>query len=282
MYRIDNANATTVLPTPLAPGPVVHGYFQSGNPSTGQKATTVDRDWANTQQEEIANVVEAAGITLSKTDRTQLLQAIRSIAAGAGVHGQQGFNTSGNFTWPVGVSAINVEVWGPGGCSCAGNPTGSLASGGAGSGGYSRKRIVGVTAGTVIPVTVGTVGSAGTTVALPAFGTGSSFGAYCSASSPVDNAAWTLADPSASGSPGVGATGDLNLTGSWGTAAFATINGSGNCGGSGGAAPHGGGAVSGNVGSSQDGSFPGGGAGGVGASTTVGRRGGAGYVLVTW
>lgn len=79
MFRIDNANATSTLPTPLAPGPVTKGYFQSGNPAVGQKATTVDRDWANTQQEEIAHVVEAAGITLSKTDNTQLLQALRSL-----------------------------------------------------------------------------------------------------------------------------------------------------------------------------------------------------------
>jgi hypothetical protein len=79
MYRIDNADATSTLPTPLAPGPVPHGFFQSGNPSTGQKATTVDRDWANTQQEEIANVVEAAGITLSKTNNAQLLAALRSL-----------------------------------------------------------------------------------------------------------------------------------------------------------------------------------------------------------
>jgi hypothetical protein len=79
MYRIDNADATSTLPTPLAPGPVPRGFFQSGNPSIGQKATTVDRDWANTQQEEIANVVEAAGITLSKTNNAQLLAALRTM-----------------------------------------------------------------------------------------------------------------------------------------------------------------------------------------------------------
>lgn len=82
MYRIDNADATTVLPTPLAPGPVTHGYFQSGNPAVGQKATTVDRDWANALQEEIAKVIEAAGLTLSKTDRTQLWQAITGYVGG--------------------------------------------------------------------------------------------------------------------------------------------------------------------------------------------------------
>jgi hypothetical protein len=79
MYRIDNANATTVLPTPLAPGPVSRGFFQSGNPSTGQKATTVDRDWANASQEEICAVIEAAGIALSKTNNAQLLAALRAM-----------------------------------------------------------------------------------------------------------------------------------------------------------------------------------------------------------
>jgi hypothetical protein len=81
MYRIDNADATSTLPTPLPAGPVSHGYFQSGNPATGQKATTVDRDWANATQEEIAAVIEAAGITLSKTNNAQLLAALRQMFA---------------------------------------------------------------------------------------------------------------------------------------------------------------------------------------------------------
>jgi hypothetical protein len=79
MYRIDNATATSTLPTPLAPGPVTKGYFQSGNPGIGQLATTVDRDWANATQEEFCTVIEAAGITLSKTDHTQLYQALQRL-----------------------------------------------------------------------------------------------------------------------------------------------------------------------------------------------------------
>ena len=79
MYRIDNATATSTLPTPLAPGPVTKGYFQSGNPGIGQLATTVDRDWANATQEEFCTVIEAAGITLSKNDHTQLYQALQKL-----------------------------------------------------------------------------------------------------------------------------------------------------------------------------------------------------------
>jgi hypothetical protein len=80
MHRIDNAFAAATLPTPLPIGPVVPGFFQSGNPATGQKATTVDRDWTNAVQEEICAVIERSGLTLSKTDRTQLWQALRTSA----------------------------------------------------------------------------------------------------------------------------------------------------------------------------------------------------------
>lgn len=74
MYRIDNADAATALPVP---SPVAQpGYFTGGNPQAGQAATIVDADWLNAVQEEIAHVIEQAGLVLSKTDRTQLWQAI--------------------------------------------------------------------------------------------------------------------------------------------------------------------------------------------------------------
>ena len=79
MYRIDNANATSTLPTPLAQGTDTKSNFQSGNPAIGQLATTVDRDWANATQEEFCTVIEAAGITLNKNDHTQLYQALQRL-----------------------------------------------------------------------------------------------------------------------------------------------------------------------------------------------------------
>jgi len=82
MYRIDNATALPTIPTPAAVGPVPNGFFTKGNPNTAELATIVDDDWLNAIQEELAHVIETAGITLSKTDRTQLLQAIQTLATG--------------------------------------------------------------------------------------------------------------------------------------------------------------------------------------------------------
>jgi hypothetical protein len=74
MYRIDNPTAAQTIPTPQPPGQP--GFFTNGNPNTGVEATIVEADFLNALQEEISHVIEIAGITLSKTDRTQLTQAI--------------------------------------------------------------------------------------------------------------------------------------------------------------------------------------------------------------
>lgn len=74
MHRIDDPSAVAALPTPKQPGSP--GFFTSGSPTTGQEATIVTDDWANSVQEEIAYIIEQSGLTLSKTDRTQLFQAL--------------------------------------------------------------------------------------------------------------------------------------------------------------------------------------------------------------
>ena len=47
--------------------------FTEGNPGTGTPATVVGADWLNDVQEELCDLIEAAGITLVKGDTTQLL-----------------------------------------------------------------------------------------------------------------------------------------------------------------------------------------------------------------
>lgn len=64
MHRIDAA------------GFAAGNLFTDGNPSTGTPATVVDAAWLNDLQENVAQLVEAAGIVLSKGDYTQLLKAI--------------------------------------------------------------------------------------------------------------------------------------------------------------------------------------------------------------
>lgn len=78
MFRIDGATAAAALPAPAA---VVGtpGYFTDGDPSTFTPPTTVTADWANMLQEELMGVVLAASLTPSKTDHTQLLQALQDL-----------------------------------------------------------------------------------------------------------------------------------------------------------------------------------------------------------
>lgn len=58
--------------------------FTNGNVIGGVPATDLEDGWFDHVQEEIANVVEAAGLVLSGADRTQLLQAIRVVSMPAG------------------------------------------------------------------------------------------------------------------------------------------------------------------------------------------------------
>jgi hypothetical protein len=74
MHRIDGAG--------YGPG----NQFTEGNPGTGVPPTRVTDDWLNDMQEEIAKVVEAAGVPLVKGTTSQLLTALRKfgIAGGTG------------------------------------------------------------------------------------------------------------------------------------------------------------------------------------------------------
>lgn len=67
MHRIDGPGATT-------------GHlFTEGDPTQGVPATTVTGAWLNAVQEEVAHVIEAAGITLDKPNNGQLHSAILAL-----------------------------------------------------------------------------------------------------------------------------------------------------------------------------------------------------------
>lgn len=80
MHRIDHATAVAELPPPGASG--VPGYFDAGDPQAARDATWMTPDWANDVQENICQVIEAAGIALLKGGGQQLLQAIRVLCGG--------------------------------------------------------------------------------------------------------------------------------------------------------------------------------------------------------
>lgn len=53
--------------------------FTRGNPQTGVPATALDDDYFDAIQEEIAGVVESTGVALDKSNRTQLLTALKKL-----------------------------------------------------------------------------------------------------------------------------------------------------------------------------------------------------------
>lgn len=193
--------------------------------------------------------------------------------------GVQSFQASGNFIVPLGVSQVEVEVWGAGSGSFASE--GGTASGGGAGGGYAKKLITGLTPGQSIPVTIGVGGAAGTTAGGAATAGGASnFGPYVSASGGGINPQASTSQPGNGATPpGVGIGGDVNLTGSAGQA------GSGTQGGMGGNAPMGGSQNSGTSG--NGGIFPGGGASGAGTGSSDsvvynGASGAGGLIVVRW
>jgi len=58
------------------------GMHTDGDALADVPRTIVNADTMNTHQEEIANAVLAAGLTLNPADQTQLLQAIKALASG--------------------------------------------------------------------------------------------------------------------------------------------------------------------------------------------------------
>ncbi|CNJ61172.1 tail fiber protein [Yersinia enterocolitica] len=73
MHRIDT---TTAQVDKFGAG---KNGFTRGNPQTGVPATALDDDYFDAVQEELAGIVEAAGIVLDKTNRAQLLTAIQHL-----------------------------------------------------------------------------------------------------------------------------------------------------------------------------------------------------------
>jgi len=110
MFRIDNSTVALVIPTPAAVGPHPNGFFTKGNPGTGVPATIVDDDWANAVQEEICYCIEQAGLTLSKTDRTQLKQAMQILSGKSYTHTQGSSNATWTITHNLGTKNHQIQV----------------------------------------------------------------------------------------------------------------------------------------------------------------------------
>lgn len=78
MQRINTTNKATDLF-----GAGKHGY-RPGNPATGQNPTECSPDAFNAIQEEIASVIEGAGLALNAASNAQMLAAIQALAQNLG------------------------------------------------------------------------------------------------------------------------------------------------------------------------------------------------------
>ncbi|WP_050692015.1 tail fiber assembly protein [Yersinia pekkanenii] len=102
--------------------------FTRDNPQTGEPATALDDDYFDAIQEEIAGVVESTGVALDKSNRTQLMTALKKLF----------LRTSNNFSEIAaagtaaqtsaidnigGISATNARIQLPGTLSAAGTIT---------------------------------------------------------------------------------------------------------------------------------------------------------------
>jgi len=74
MYQIDNDTSSLNLPTPTAANRP--GFFVDGDPAKGLAATILPAEFMNMLMMEFINLLKAANITPSKSDYTQLSQAI--------------------------------------------------------------------------------------------------------------------------------------------------------------------------------------------------------------
>jgi hypothetical protein len=249
--------------------------------NTGSQATpAADAGWYGLYQITVSfgqSQITAANFSALPT-APFLTWKLPSLRPGFG-SGVQTFMSNGSFAVPMGVTQVEVEVWGSGAGSFA--SVAGVPSGGGAGGGYAKKLVTGLTPGQTVTVTVGTGGTGGTTTGIAAgLGSTTSFGGFVSATGGGLNYYATVGSPGSGGSPpGAGVGGDVNLTGSTGQAGILTQ------GGMGGAAPMGGSQNSGTTGNT--GIFPGGGASGAGTGGSGnagynGAAGAGGLLVVRW
>ena len=108
MFRIDNASAVPVRPTPGPPG--TPGWFTNGNPALAQEATIVDDWWANSVQEEILTVIEQAGLVPDKSNIGQLYEALNKLYMGVGNLDETYLTIAGWRQWTAPILTQNTPT----------------------------------------------------------------------------------------------------------------------------------------------------------------------------
>lgn len=134
--------------------------FTGGNPQTGVLPTALDADYFDSIQEELAGVIESSGITLSKSNNSQLLAAIKALVGSGRLLNVQVKTASGTYTPTQGTKSAIVEVWaaGGGGGGAAATTASTVAVGNSGGGGAYSKGLITNPIATAITVGLGGAG----------------------------------------------------------------------------------------------------------------------------
>lgn len=202
--------------------------FTGGNPQTGELPTALDQDFFDSVQEELCNLIEQAGLTLQKSKRTQVTEAIKSLFSSGRLLQIVDFTASGTYPKNPKASFIIVEVTAGGGPGGSTPSTGSqqvAAGAGGGAGGTSISRLSNDSITATVDVTVGKGGTA-MTASNGSAGASSNFGAYLSATGGAFGANATAViqgenQMTYNGGGGDGAGGNLeNIRGGCGVAGF--------------------------------------------------------------
>ena len=132
--------------------------FTGGNPQTGELPTALDADFFDAFQEELATVIEGAGIALEKSRHNQLLTALNKLFSGRLINVQR-IISSGTYTPSPGTKSIVVEGVGAGGASGNVTATGATQNAISAAGSNGAYAIARYTSGFgSVPVTIGSGG----------------------------------------------------------------------------------------------------------------------------
>lgn len=266
--------------------------FTGGNPQTGELPTALDADFFDSLQEELAGVIEAAGIALDKASHVQLMAALKKLTLsrkepfadikadgaaavaealsnlGLGIRGIATFTASGSWTCPEGVTTVYIDACGGGGGGAYSSPG---ATGGGGGGGAAAVigTSISVTPGVTYTVTIGGPGAAGTPSSVNGVAGGAtSFGSLLVLNGGGGGLSSAGAGVGGGTGGNAGTAGALNGGVSFGGSGGGCVLGNGGAGGSG----------------AMFGTIPGqyGGGGGGGANGGSGARGAYGILKLRW
>lgn len=197
MDRLIAVNSVPFANADTAPATGTAQYATSGNPVTNTPATIFPAYAWNMLQDEIYNVIIAAGLTPNRNAWNQLLTAIQALLQGRIAK----FTSSSTMTAPAATLYLSgcAGGGGGGGNATVGSPNIMSGAGGGGAGQSAIRNKLTVVPGETLTITIGAAGIAGAT------NTTGGTGGITSIVGSISGTLLTLTG-GAGGSPGLGGT----------------------------------------------------------------------------